>query len=457
MEEHDLVQENTILLGKVAGYPKWPCLVVDEADIQVPDNEKPASTDGHYPVQFFNDGQFAWLKAADLHPYTEEDVRALVKAHSRNKKLLNAVRNADFEIHRKSIDPCYTMKIEKRKIQRNNEAKEGQGKPGEDEDQEIDKENGFVLGDGSLGYPLDFSDDTGAVGVIIGDEHIGTAILENLLKAGFKINLYDSYNPLNWLAKNKFKMYNTIQSFLSVRSVLMSSFKVFIYLEREDHVKDVIVRELKYNDPTSNLLLKKTIINASNVTPETSSELNILVESTGGKYLEVAIHGRLQQALEGNLMLLSSGEEDVFMDCLPLMRAISSRAFYVGKIGNAAKINLVLQMMKAVHISMLSTSYSLLNQLDIPKEVFSNIVDKTELASEYITVKSDTMIGMFTVFDEQVKLLQEQLKLGIKMADSVGHPLSLVEHVNKLFKFCLDLKWGNFDASVVAQLHPFHF
>lgn len=108
------ITENRVMLGKITGFPRWPCVIINENDVSMgdaPDNSK-----NWYIVQFFNDGKYAWLAEEDLSSY-EENVELLAKRNQKEKKLLSAIREADQQLLLKREDPDYCITVNrKRKI-----------------------------------------------------------------------------------------------------------------------------------------------------------------------------------------------------------------------------------------------------------------------------------------------------------------------------------------------------
>ena len=61
------------------------------------------------------------------------------------------------------------------------------------------------------------------------------------------------------------------------------------------------------------------------------------------------IQGSKTQAQDGTLVILVSGDRSLFDDCQSCFQAMGKNSFYLGEVGNATKMNLVLQ----VNISLL--------------------------------------------------------------------------------------------------------
>lgn len=73
------------------------------------------------------------------------------------------------------------------------------------------------------------------------------------------------------------------------------------------------------------------------------------------------IQGSKNQAEEGTLIILAAGERSLFEECQTCFEAMGKNSFYLGEVGNASKMNLVLQMMAGVTMATLAEGLSLGN------------------------------------------------------------------------------------------------
>lgn len=74
------------------------------------------------------------------------------------------------------------------------------------------------------------------------------------------------------------------------------------------------------------------------------------------------IQGSKNQAEEGTLIILAAGERTLFEECQTCFEAMGKNSFYLGDVGNASKMNLVLQMMAGVTMATLAEGLSLGNR-----------------------------------------------------------------------------------------------
>lgn len=66
------------------------------------------------------------------------------------------------------------------------------------------------------------------------------------------------------------------------------------------------------------------------------------------------LQGSKQQADEGTLIVLAAGERSLFDECQSCFEAIGKNSFYLGDVGNAVKMYLVLQLISGINLASLA-------------------------------------------------------------------------------------------------------
>lgn len=97
----------------------------------------------------------------------------------------------------------------------------------------------------------------------------------------------------------------------------------------------------------------------TSIDSETSHDIAAGIIAKGGRYLEAQIQGSKSQAEEGTLIILAAGEQGLFEECQTCFEAMGRNSFYLGDVGNASKMNLVLQMLAGVSIAAVAETLSL--------------------------------------------------------------------------------------------------
>ncbi|GIX72899.1 putative oxidoreductase GLYR1 homolog [Caerostris darwini] len=140
----------------------------------------------------------------------------------------------------------------------------------------------------------------------IGSGEIGRGIIQNLLKANCHIAILESTLKKYGLQKERLVL-------LKTPSLLVDACEIiFCYINNEVILKSVVQgREgiLQGN------CCDKGFVQLATVDVRTSSAISTAIRNAGGKYLEAPCFGSESRALDGELLILASGDESVFTGC----------------------------------------------------------------------------------------------------------------------------------------------
>jgi 3-hydroxyisobutyrate dehydrogenase len=103
----------------------------------------------------------------------------------------------------------------------------------------------------------------------------------------------------------------------------------------------------------------KGYVEMTSIDSDTSQDIAEAISLKGGRYLEAQIQGSKGQAQDGTLVVLVAGDRSLFDDCQSCFQAMGKNSFYLGEVGNASKMNLVLQTMIGVTLAGLAEGMAL--------------------------------------------------------------------------------------------------
>lgn len=112
-------------------------------------------------------------------------------------------------------------------------------------------------------------------------------------------------------------------------------------------------------------LCGKGYVEMTSIDTETSKDISEALSLKGAKYLEAQIQGSKAQAEEGTLIILAAGDRTLFEECQTCFEAMGKNSFFLGDVGNASKMNLVLQTLAGVSIAGLAESLALGNEFKL--------------------------------------------------------------------------------------------
>ncbi|XP_058449671.1 cytokine-like nuclear factor N-PAC [Malaya genurostris] len=196
-------------------------------------------------------------------------------------------------------------------------------------------------------------------------------------------------------------------------------------------------------------LVGKGYVEMTGIDPETSQDIAEQIISKGGRYLEAQIQGSKNQAEEGTLIILAAGERLLFEECQTCFEAISRNSFYLGDVGNATKMNLVLQMISGVTLAGIAEGLALADRAGLQQKDVLEVLELTNMSSEMLLQKGNSIIKGEFPTHQPLKHMQKDLKLALAMADGLEQSLPITAASNEVYKHAKRLGYGSHDASAV--------
>ncbi|XP_046666596.1 putative oxidoreductase GLYR1 homolog [Homalodisca vitripennis] len=193
----------------------------------------------------------------------------------------------------------------------------------------------------------------------------------------------------------------------------------------------------------------KGYVEMTGIDAETSQDIAEAVTGKGGRYLEAQVQGSKTQAEEGTLVILAAGDRSLFDDCQSCFEAMGKNSFYLGEVGNASKMNLVLQLMAGVTMAGLAEGMALADRAGLQQKDVLEVMELTSLACPTILEKGKAIIDANFPTHLPLQHLQKDLKLSLSLGDQLEQPLPLTASANEVFKHAKRLGYGEHDASAV--------
>ncbi|XP_073954270.1 nucleosome-destabilizing factor isoform X2 [Choristoneura fumiferana] len=193
----------------------------------------------------------------------------------------------------------------------------------------------------------------------------------------------------------------------------------------------------------------KGYVEMTSVDADTSHDIVEAVGGKGGRYLEAQIQGSKTQAEEGTLILLAAGDRSLFDDCQSCFKAMSKNSFYLGDIGNASKMNSVLQVVGGVSLAALAEGLALADRAGLNQADLLDVLALTPLASPHLILKGRAMIESSYSTHQPLTHMQKDLKLALSLGDALEQSLPLTATTNEIFKHAKRLGYANHDVAAV--------
>ncbi|XP_043188188.1 putative oxidoreductase GLYR1 homolog [Amphibalanus amphitrite] len=276
---------------------------------------------------------------------------------------------------------------------------------------------------------------------VLGLGVMGSGIVKNLLNSGHKVHVWNrSSDKCDDFVKAGAERGLTPSDVISAADV------TFCCVSDPQVAKDIIFGNCGV---LQEITTTKGYVEMTGIDAETSQDLADAIGAKGGRYMEAQVQGSKQQAEEGTLVLLAAGDRSLFDDCQSCFQAVGKNSFYLGEVGNASKMNLVLQLMTGVSMAGLAEGMALADRSGLQQKDVLEVLGLTTLACPLLLEKGRAIIEGGFQTQMALKHMQKDLKLSLTMSDQLEQPLPLTAAANEMFKHAKRVGYGDHDVSAV--------
>ena len=243
---------------------------------------------------------------------------------------------------------------------------------------------------------------------VLGTGLLGTAIATRLLEQGLKVHVWNR-DP------------SRIVSLVEKGATAIDD------LGQAANNNRVLITVLRDGAATASVIGTLGALSGSTVVPmgtmgvEESRKLATQVANQGGLYLEAPVLGSKPQALNGSLLVMAGGEEQVFEEQRPLLSHLCQEPQLVGPVGSGAATKLALNQLIASLTHSFSLSLQLIQRAGVPVETFMAILRPSALYAPTFDKKLQRMLD-HTYADPNFStaLLRKDLRLFLEEATTAG-------------------------------------
>lgn len=270
---------------------------------------------------------------------------------------------------------------------------------------------------------------------------MGSGMVKNLLNSGHNVTVWNRTSE-----KVRDFVEAGAKEALTPGDVIVESDITFSCVSDPQAAKDLVFGNCGVLQEISTT---KGYVEMTGVDSDTSQDIAEAIGLKGGRYLEAQIQGSKTQAQDGTLVILVAGDRSLFDDCQSCFQAMGKNSFYLGEVGNASKMNLVLQTMVGVTLAGLAEGMALADRAGLQQKDVMEVLELTGLACPTILGKGKAIIDGGFPTHQPLQHMQKDLKLSLNMGDQLEQPLPLTASANEVFKHAKRLGYGEHDVSAV--------
>ena len=276
---------------------------------------------------------------------------------------------------------------------------------------------------------------------LIGTGMLGEAVGLHLLESGYDLNVYNRTK-----LKTKKLADNGATIFDLPKHMAVSSDLIITCVKDADAVKEVLFG----NDGiTSGKYTEISVADMSTINPTSAQEISKKLHTMKIKSLEVPVMGGPNVAINGGLVLMASGDKELFETHQKIFKTIANKIFFLGESGSAHTIKLAMNMQISLLALSLSEGIILMKKAGIEPEKFLEILNSTYFGTGMSEKKAYKMIKNEYEPTFTLKNLKKDLDIITKTAKDFDAVLPITERANKIYDDALAAGFGELDYTGV--------
>jgi 3-hydroxyisobutyrate dehydrogenase-like beta-hydroxyacid dehydrogenase len=278
---------------------------------------------------------------------------------------------------------------------------------------------------------------------IIGLGLMGEVYAKRLLDAGIPVIGYD-IDPVRRARLDAIGG----RSVASIAELARLARCVLLAVFNTDQVEDVVENHLL---PALGDNSRRIVMCMSTCDPDRISALGARVTSRGLRFLDLPVSGTSEQVRQGDGVGLIGGDPRIATEVKPVLDALLTRRFHVGKIGDGGRAKLAVNLILGLNRLALAEGLVFAERLGLDPAAFLPVAQGSASYSQVMETKGPKMVRGDFAPEGRAKQTLKDAHLMLDQGKAVGQRLSMLEvHVDVL-ESCVAHGEGDLDNSVVIN------
>ena len=188
-----------------------------------------------------------------------------------------------------------------------------------------------------------------------------------------------------------------------------------------------------------------TVVEMSTINPNNAIQNSKRLSAEGINSLEIPVMGGPNVAIHGQLVLMASGNKDVFEANKEVFDVIANKTFFLGKSGSAHSVKLAMNLQISLLALALAEGITLTKKAGFDPEKFLEILNSTYFKTGMSEKKAYKMIKDEFEPTFTLKNLKKDLDIITAAAKDFGAILPIAERANEIYNDALDAGFGEID------------
>ena len=272
---------------------------------------------------------------------------------------------------------------------------------------------------------------------LVGTGMLGEAVGLHLLESGHSLTAYNrTKSKTTNLEKNGAAIADTPKNVAESSELVITCVKDADAVEQILFGQDGIVTG-KHED--------LAVAEMSTINPSNAIQNSKRLTEEGITSLEIPVMGGPNVAIDGKLVLMASGDKDVFDKYKQVIDTIANKVFFLGKSGSAHSIKIAMNLQISLLALALSEGITLTRKAGFDPEKFLEILNSTYFKTGMSENKAHKMIKDEFEPTFTLKNLQKDLDIITETAKEFGAVLPMAERANEIYAKAVKAGLGEID------------
>src|SRR6059058_4613758 len=196
----------------------------------------------------------------------------------------------------------------------------------------------------------------------------------------------------------------------------------------------------------------KLFVNCATISPRVHVEIEKLAGKAGAQSLEACMASSITQAREGKLYLMCGGREEAFRKAEPILKELATQIRFIGKVGEAAKVKALVNMVMNVNTAGLAEGLGLGAALGLDLTVLREVFSQTGANSRVLETDGEDMQKREHSCFFSAAHAAKDSGIALNLAEELGLDLPLARATKKQYDRMIAEGLGELDKSGIAEL-----
>jgi len=278
---------------------------------------------------------------------------------------------------------------------------------------------------------------------IIGLGMLGNAVALHLLDSGFEVTVFNRTKEKTIQAKEK-----GAKVAISPKETAENSELVITIVKDANAVKEISFEKDGIMEGSHEKLI---VADMSTIDPSESKNITKKFQEHNIHKLDIPVMGGPNVAITGDLVMMASGNKEVFDHCKNVFEKIANKVFFLGESGVAHSVKLAMNLQITMLALALSEGITLVKKTNVDPKIFLEILNSTYFKTGMSEKKAYKMIdGKYdTTFT--LNNLKKDISIITNAAKSLGIELPMIKKAGEVYENAVKEGFGEIDYTGIIE------